>query len=151
MAILSLLFFRCNLHQIIKPFSMKTSDNILHWTPRILCILAILFLSMFALDSFSPERTFWQNTSAFLMHLIPSFALLAVLVIAWKREITGGIILTIVGLAFCIFIFVINFKRTHSATTSLLIVLTLSIPFVLAGILFILSGFRKKKELTGDQ
>jgi prolipoprotein diacylglyceryltransferase len=106
---------------------------------------------MFALDSFSPERTFWQNTSAFLMHLIPSFALLAVLVIAWKREITGGIILTIVGLAFCIFIFVINFKRTHSATTSLLIVLTLSIPFVLAGILFILSGFRKKKELTGDQ
>ena len=57
---------------------MKTSTKALYWTARILCILAILFVSLFSLDSFSSERTFWQNTTAFLMHNIPSFILLAI-------------------------------------------------------------------------
>jgi hypothetical protein len=130
---------------------MKTSSKVLYWTPRILCILAILFVSLFALDSFSSERTFWQNTAAFLMHLIPSFVLLAVLIISWKWEKIGGIILTIIGLAWTVFVFILNYKRTHSVATSLLIILMLALPFVLAGILFILSYYRKKKELSGVQ
>jgi prolipoprotein diacylglyceryltransferase len=131
---------------------MKTSTKVLYWTARILCILAILFISSFALDSVSSERTFWQNTSALLMSLIPSFVLLAALIIAWKWEKTGGIILTIIGLALCIFIFVLNFKRNHSPVAiSLRNALMLAIPFVLAGILFILSHYRKKKELSGVQ
>jgi uncharacterized membrane protein YhaH (DUF805 family) len=106
---------------------------------------------MFALDSFSSERTFWQNTAAFLMHLIPSFVLLAVLIISWKWEKVGGIILTIIGLAWTVFVFILNYKRTHSVATSLWIILMLALPFVLAGILFILSYYRKKKELSGVQ
>jgi prolipoprotein diacylglyceryltransferase len=86
------------------------------------------------------------------MHLIPSFVLLAVLIAAWKWEKVGGIILTIIGLAFGIFIFVFNYKTRHTPVAiSLLGALALSIPFVLAGILFILSHNRKKKELSGDQ
>jgi len=127
---------------------MKTSTKVLYWAPRILCILAILFVSLFALDSFSSERTFWQNTAAFLMHLIPSFVLLAVLIISWKWEKVGGIILTIVGLAWTVFVFILNYKRTHSVATSLLIILMVALPFVLAGILFILSYYSKKKELS---
>jgi hypothetical protein len=75
---------------------MKTSTKVFQWIPRILCILAILFVSLFALDAFSSERTFWQNVAAFLMNLIPSFVLLAVLIVAWKWEKVGGIILVIV-------------------------------------------------------
>jgi cytochrome c biogenesis factor len=131
---------------------MKTSTKVLHWTPRILGILAILLISLFSLDSFSSERTFWQNTTAFLMHNIPSFVLLAVLIVAWKWEKVGGIILTIIGLAFSIFIFVFNYKSNHSPVmTCLLGTLALAIPFVLAGILFILNYYRKKKELSGVQ
>ncbi len=129
---------------------MKTSIKVLHWTPRILCILAILFVSLFALDSFSSERTFWQNTAALMLHLIPSFALIAVLIVAWKWEKVGGITLTIIGLAFGIFIFIFNFKKSHSVANSLLTTLILCIPFVLAGILFIRSHFRKKEELSGS-
>jgi prolipoprotein diacylglyceryltransferase len=103
------------------------------------------------LDSFSSERSFWQNAAAFLMHLIPSFALLAVLIVAWKWEKVGGIILTIIGLAWCVFVFILNYKRTHSVATSLLDTLMVAIPFVLAGILFILSHYRKMKELSGVQ
>jgi len=130
---------------------MKTSTKALCWTARILCILAILFLSLFALDSFSSERTFWQNTAAFLKHLIPSFILLAVLIIAWKWEKVGGIILAIIGLAFGIFLFIFNYRKNNSVATSILITLTLGIPFVVAGILFITSHYRKKKELSGVQ
>ena len=130
---------------------MKTSTKALFWAARILCILAILFISLFTLDSFASDQTFWQNTAAFLMHLIPSFVLLAILIIAWKWEKTGGIILTIIGLAFSIFLFIFNYKRNHSVATSLLITLTLAVPFVLSGILFIVCHFRKKKELSGAQ
>ena len=131
---------------------MRTSTKVLYWTARILCILAILFISLFALDSVSSERTFWQNATALLMSLIPSFVLLAALIIAWKWEKTGGIILTIMGLALSIFVFVLNYKRNQfSVANSLKNALIIAIPFVLAGILFILSHHRKKKELSGVQ
>ncbi|MBN2272949.1 MAG: hypothetical protein JXK95_01335 [Bacteroidales bacterium] len=130
---------------------MKTSTEILQWTPRILCILAILFISMFALDSFSSERTFWQNTVAFLMHLIPSFVMLAILLVAWKYERAGGIILLVTSLAFSGFIFYHNFKRTDLFMTALVATLALGVPFIVAGILFIISHNRKKKEISAVQ
>ena len=55
---------------------MKTSLAVYHWLPRILCILSILFISMFALDAFAPNLTIWQQITDFLIHLIPSFILL---------------------------------------------------------------------------
>jgi hypothetical protein len=131
---------------------MKTSTKALYWTARIIGILAILLISLFSLDSFSSERTFIQNITAFLMHNIPSFILLASLIIAWKWEKIGGIILTIIGLAFSIFIFVFNYKRHHfPVMTCLLQALVVAMPFVLAGILFILSHFRSKKEFSSVQ
>lgn len=126
---------------------MKTSVRLLHWVPRILVILAILFVSMFALDSFSSQRTFWQNLAALMMHLIPSFILIVILVIAWKWEKAGGIALTLIGLVFGVFVFILNYKRTNSVWTSLFIVLITCIPFVLAGILFILSYYKKKESV----
>ena len=75
---------------------MKVSIKLIHWLPRIICILAILFISMFALDAFNPEKTIWQQIGDFLIHLIPSFVLIIILIIAWKREFIGGIIFIIV-------------------------------------------------------
>ena len=129
---------------------MKTSTKILKWTPRILCILAILFISLFALDSFSSERTFWQNTGAFLMHLIPSFVLLGILIVAWKWENIGGIILIIVVVVLSVFIFNLNYNQRHfTLWQSIMNVSILCLPFVIAGILFIISHRAKKKELSG--
>jgi hypothetical protein len=123
---------------------METSNKYLYWAPRILVILAILFVSIFALDSFSSERTFWQNAGAFLMHLIPSFILTGILIVAWKWEKIGGIILILIGLVFSVLLFKLNFGRNHSVWISLSIVLMLCFPFVLAGILFIMNSNRKK-------
>ncbi len=119
-----------------------------HWLPRIICILAILFISMFAADAFAPGLTVWQQLGAFFMHLIPSFILIALLVIAWKWEYIGGILFMIIGLAFSPVVFSINYRMNHSIWMSLSTILIITMPFVLLGILFIISHRLKKKRST---
>jgi hypothetical protein len=121
--------------------------KVLHWLPRILCIAAILFISMFAADAFAPGLTFLQQIGAFIMHLIPSIILLAFLIIAWKWELIGGSIFVAIGLAFTPFIYSHNFNMNHSVATTIGIVLMINFPFVVTGILFILSHFTKKSNL----
>jgi len=125
---------------------MKTSIRFFHWLPRIFCILAVLFLSAFALDSFAPGMSFRQQLHNFVIHLIPVYVLIGFIVVAWIWEYTGGIILTIAAIGFSVFIFYLNFDRTHSVAAGLISMVMVGIPFVLAGILFILSYFRKKKN-----
>lgn len=124
---------------------MKTTIKILHWTPRIISILAILFISVFALDSFSPDLTIWQQIGAFLIHLIPSFVLLVILIVAWKWELIGGMLFTLIGVVFTPFIYVHNYKMNQSVWMSLFIILVITVPFIITGILFILSYNKKRK------
>jgi hypothetical protein len=126
---------------------MKTSLKLFFWMPRVICILAILFISMFALDAFSPGLTIWQQLGAFLIHLIPSFVLIALLVVAWKWEYIGGIIFTVIGLGLSPFIYNLNYHRNHSIGMSILVILMITFPFIVVGILFIVSHFLKKKNL----
>ncbi len=126
---------------------MNKSIRIFHWLPRIICILAILFVSLFAADAFAPGLTIWQQIGAFFMHLIPSFILLAFLIVAWKWEYAGGIIFLIIGIGLSPFVFMMNYNRNHSIWMSLGIILSITFPFVVVGILFIVSHFLKKKNL----
>jgi hypothetical protein len=116
------------------------SSVILHWVPRILVILTIFIIGLFALDSFAPGNTFWHNLGYFLMNLIPSFILVLVLIIAWKWERVGGLILTILGIVFSVIVFNLNFRRNHSVLASLVIILIICIPSLIAGILFLISS-----------
>ena len=127
---------------------MKASNKIriYHWLPRVICILAILFISLFALDAFQPDLTIWQQIGDFLVHLIPSFILTALLLVAWKWEYVGGIIFTIIGLGLSPFVFNHNYNMNHSIWMSLGIILTITIPFLLVGVLFIVSHFHKLKR-----
>ncbi|MBC8754102.1 hypothetical protein H2O64_05430 [Kordia sp. YSTF-M3] len=124
---------------------MKKSIKVFHWLPRIICMLAILFISLFAADAFSPELTIWQQLGAFIIHLIPSFILIAFLIVAWKWEYIGGIIFIIIGLGLSPFVFAHNYKMNDSIWISLGIILSITIPFVIVGVLFIVSHFLKKR------
>lgn len=124
---------------------MNTSIKILHWTPRVLCIMAILFLSMFAADSFAPGLTIWQQLGAFFMHLIPSFILLAFLVVAWKWELIGGIIFSVIGIVMSPVLFLFNYNKNHSVLWSSITILIITVPFIIVGVLFMLSHNKKKK------
>ncbi|HVP55820.1 MAG TPA: hypothetical protein VMU45_12585 [Candidatus Eisenbacteria bacterium] len=66
------------------------SKRLLYWTPRVLALAFILFLSIFATDVFSENLGFWQTVQDLAIHLIPSFVLLVVLVLAWRWEWIGA-------------------------------------------------------------
>ena len=120
--------------------------TVIYWIPRIICILAILFVSMFALDSFDPKLTIWQQIGGFLIHLVPTYVLILLLVIAWKWELIGGILFAALGIGFSPFIFSHNYQMNHSVGMSLSIILMITFPFIFVGGFFIYSYFLKKSH-----
>ena len=127
---------------------MKISTRVLYWLPRIICIIGILFISMFSIDTLNSELTIWQQILSLSMHLIPSFVLIFLLLLSWKRELIGGIIFMIIGLGFSPIIFIHNFKMNQSIWMSLGVISVITIPFAIVGMLFIVSHYRKKKSIT---
>ncbi len=125
---------------------MKTNIKVLHWIPRIICILSILFISVFALDVFEPSLTIWEQIKNFLIHLIPTIILITLLIVAWKWEYFGGIIFLILGVGFSPFIYIHNYNMNHSIGISLGIILIVTFPFIIVGILFIISHMMKRKQ-----
>ncbi len=84
---------------------LKTEEvqGFFKWLPRILAILFILFIQMFALDVFGQGYGFWGTVIAFTIHTIPSAVLLVMLIVSWKFDIVGGWIHIIVSLIFMAF------------------------------------------------
>ena len=125
---------------------MKKPQILWHWAPRLLCILAILFISLFALDSFEPGLTLAEQIGGFAIHMIPSVILTVLLLIAWKWELAGGIIFILISLIFTPVLFLGNLKNNGSVWTSFGIVLMIVFPFFLTGVLFLLSRKAKMKS-----
>ena len=119
----------------------KPMQELLYWSPRALCIVVALFLGMFALDVFDEGTGFWGTTVALLMHLIPSFLVLIVLAISWRREWVGGLLSFVLALVWVVFAWG---KPFFDFTTFLLI----AGPLVLTGSLFLLN-WRYRNELRG--
>ncbi len=76
----------------------KGVKRALFWTPRVLCIIFAVFLSLFALDVFGKEHGFWETTLALLIHLLPVYLVVAALVIAWRWEWIGAILFVALAL-----------------------------------------------------
>lgn len=85
---------------------MKTvSDgliNFLLWTPRILGIIIALFITLFAFDVFGTGAGFWKTFLALLGHLVPTFLLIIILIVSWKRPWVGGICFMLLGIAYLV-------------------------------------------------
>jgi hypothetical protein len=112
--------------------------NALYWTPRILTIVFILFLGLFALDSFEGEQSLVQKIGGFLIHLIPNFVLILILIVAWKHEWVGTIAFALVGIAY-----IVLFWGRFPVSTYFII----SGPAFLIAILFWLNWINRKKLL----
>lgn len=110
--------------------------KILYWTPRVLGILAILFMMMFSLDCFGEYESFGKQMTCFFMHNIPAMVCIAVLIIAWKWEIIGGILFILAFIAAGLFF------NSFTVNPASLVVIC---PFLLTGILFIADYIVNKK------
>jgi hypothetical protein len=78
----------------------EISPKWLFWTPRILTIAFLAFLSLFALDVFDGKHGIWQTLLAFLIHLIPVFVLMIILALAWRWEWIGALLYAAAGLLY---------------------------------------------------
>ena len=125
---------------------MKKRTTTAGWIARVLCIAAILFVSMFALDSFE-HGTFLEKMAAFGLHMIPSAVLILVLVLSWKNELAGGVLFLLVGIGFAPFIYNLNHDRNKfSVVECLQILAAINLPFIIIGSLFMYSYFKLKKS-----
>jgi hypothetical protein len=106
----------------------------LFWLPRILAIIFILFISIFALDVFS-EYSGLELLLALFMHLVPSLILVGLLIVAWKWEKIGGILFILLAIGFFIF-----FKGYEDLISALITTL----PPLIIGILFLINSYKNE-------
>jgi hypothetical protein len=121
-------------------------DRIIYWSPRLLTIFAIGFISVFALDAFDPKLSLTQQILGFLLHMVPSFLLIAILLYAWKHEKTGGLILILLGICFTPVIFIKNYQHNGNMAISLSIIALVCLPFIIAGVLFLYSHWWHNRQ-----
>lgn len=118
----------------------------IYWTPRILSILFIVFLAMFSLDVIEPGRSVGDIIIGLIMHNIPVFILIVLLVIAWKHELVGAV--TFIG-AGLLYSGLTVFRAIHSEIHWYLSIswsLIIAGPAFLVGILFLLNWKHKRQQ-----
>jgi len=120
----------------------KKVSKLLYWTPRVIGILFAVFISIFALDVFAEEYTFWTTVCALFIHLVPTYLIIGALLIAWKWEKIGGCLF--LGLAGLYFIMILD-NLMRGQTNVLWGFLLIGGPVILMGALFILNEVDLKK------
>lgn len=110
-------------------------NKFLYWLPRILGIGLIVFYVLFALDAFDSESSMGEMLLGFLIYLIPAFVLIAILLVAWKWELPGGILYLAAG---ALYIYMARGMYW-------MVYLYIGGPLLLSGILFILHHFLFQK------
>ena len=120
------------------------SKRCLFWSPRALSIAFIAFLSLFAIDVFSEHLGLWPTALALAMHLIPSFVLIAALILAWRWEWVGAALYAAAGLLYVVW--VASISRPVPPAIRLNWALCIAGPaFLIAGLF--LANWMKRSEL----
>ena len=86
-------------------------------------------MTMFSFDVFDGNESFVMKFSGFLIHNIPVFILIIILIVAWKWEVAGGVLFILASVCGMVF------YHSFSGNPGSLIVIA---PFMVTGILFIL-------------
>jgi Na+/proline symporter len=148
----------------------------IRWLARILCILVICFIGLFAFEAIEGKVGLGRQILGILMALpfLMAVLLVIILIMAWKRELVGGILIALIGMATAAYAYMFNYNRllalkekgmairgTGAVSKSLQIrspdpralniVVMISLPFIIVGVLFIISYFlHRPKKLTAS-
>lgn len=107
-----------------------TIQQFFQWTPRILGILLVAFITLFAFDAFSNGEPASQNISDFLTHLIPAAIALVMVLTGWFYPLVGGFLFITLALSYS------YISLDHPNW-----ILTIGLPLFVLGALFIASHF----------
>ena len=75
----------------------------IHWAARAAVVVIGGFLSLFSLDVFELQASPLELLTGFLIHNLPTIALLVLLAFAWKRPAVGFVAFLAAGMLFAIF------------------------------------------------
>ena len=117
----------------------KTTKRLLFWTPRVVCILFAVFISLFALDVFSAGYSVPKTILALLMHLIPTGIIVIVLIISWRWEWVGAILFSALAALYVVWFW---------GRFPLLTYFCISGPLVLLGFLFMFNWIYRAQLRT---
>lgn len=107
---------------------------LLHWSPRVLCIIFAVFISLFALDAFDQGTSFLKTALALLIHLIPTIIIVLVLILSWRWSWIGGISYILLGI-----VYIIWSSKTGRGSH------IIDFPLFLIGFLFLADWILRKK------
>ncbi len=107
---------------------------LLFWTPRVLCLLFAVFMSLFALDVFGQGYGFWGTILALLIHLVPTGIVLVVLAVSWRWERVGAILFMALGIWYLL----TSWGRLPWSACAVI-----SGPLLLVGVLFLVSWLKR--------
>ena len=116
--------------------------TLIFWTPRVLSILYVLFLSLFSLDVFEAGGGFGAIALGLLIHNLPSLALLSLTILAWRKDLIGTLTFGIAGLLYL----AMTIYNQVPWPQILIWNLTIAAPAFLTAFLYYRSGRLKRDE-----
>lgn len=126
---------------------VPTRDGrLLVWTPRLLALALIAFVSPFALDVFDGQHSLGETLLALAIHLIPTWLLIAGLALAWRRPWIGTVVYGLLGMAYIVFT-VQRDMPAVSLPVKLLWCATIAGPALLVAALFWVSWQRQQHRV----
>lgn len=120
--------------------------KVIHWIPRLISIGLIGLLLLLSFDVFV-EDTIGEMLVGFFMHNIPTFVLILMTILAWKRPLVGAVTYTLAGL---FYIFVVYRIMNLSFLDGLISISILSLPALIIGLLFYLDWKHQKKLMINN-
>ncbi len=123
-------------------FSRKQkTEYITKFVARLLSLLYAVFISIFSLDVFDEHLSFWKTVLALFIHLIPTFIILFIFLLSWKKEWLSGILCLLLAIVYFYFSWG-KFKWD--------VYCLIAGPLIMIGILYLLSWFYKSnsKKIT---
>ena len=91
-------------------------------------MLFAVFVSIFAMDVFNARLDFWRTILVLFVHLIPSFVVLLILVVAWRWEWVGSLAYTTLSVLYV----TAAWGRLHWSASAVI-----SGPLLVIGLLFL--------------
>lgn len=114
----------------------KPAHELLYWAPRALCIMFALFTSIFALDVFEGDRSVWEMAQALIMHLVPTFLIVILLVLSWRREWIGGYFFIVLAAVYVL----MSWGKPFAKWWALLL---MAGPLAVTGALFLVNWYKR--------
>jgi len=110
----------------------------IHWSARIIGIIVSFFWVMSLIAGFIQEFGTPVSTEGFMLFSL-IIANTAGVIVAWRKEKIGGIITVIAATSLCIFSYI------TAGHNKMIAVLFSGFPFLISGILFIISGWMSRQ------